>query len=207
MPPIECNGTPVRSNPRRGVGVAGLGPSFPCITLPNRPRPVGAVRIAPGMSAELEVKVLHGTFLEVTMSRRQLHEAERRVEGRRQRRSSAVTREAVSTRTSARSCGMEGLGEPQHRAQAKLRKAAGVWASVPSNATPDVQTRPRGSGDGGGGTLCVLTRRDLHESARCGRREGGNDDPPMPRCAWEKSDRPTVVMKPGNSGGAKGATG
>lgn len=99
---------------------------------------------------------------------------------------------------------MEALDEPQHRAKAKLRKALGVWVSVPSNATPDIQTRPRGTGDGGGGTLCVLTQGDLHESAPRGRREGGNDDPPMP---VEKSDHPIVVMKPGNSGGAKGVTG
>ena len=52
---------------------------------------------------------------------------------------------------------MEALGEPQHRTKVKLRKAFEVWVSVPSNVTPDIQSRPRGTGDGGGGTLCVLT--------------------------------------------------
>lgn len=162
----------------------------------------GTAAVAPGMYTELEVKVLYGTLLEVTMSRRQLHEAERRTGDRRQRRSS-VSRDAASARASARSCGMEALDEPQHRTKVKLRKAFGVWVSVPANATPDIQTRPRGIGDGRGGTLCVLTQGDLYESTWCGRRGGGNDDPPMP---VEKSDHPVVVLKPGNAGGAKGVT-
>ena len=138
------------------------------------------------------------------MSRRQLHEAERGVVSRRRRRVAVLIRDAASARTTVRSCGMEGLDEPQHRAQAKLRKAFGVWVSVPSNVTPDIQSRPRGIGDGGGGTLCVLTRGDLHRSAASGRRGGGNDDPTMP---VEKSDHLTVALKPGNAGGAKGVTG
>ncbi len=165
--------------------------------------PLAAIGIAPGMGAELEVKVLYGSLLEVTMSRRQLHEAERGGAFRRRRRHAAI-RDAATARTSARSCGMEALDAPQHRAKAKLRKAFDAWASALPSATPDIQSRHRGSGDGGGGTLCVLTRGELHRSARCGRRGGGNDDPPTP---VEKSDHLIVVMKPGNAGGAKGVTG
>ncbi len=159
--------------------------------------------IAPGMGAELEVKVLYGSLLEETMSRRQLHEAERGVALRRKRRRAAI-RDAASARKSARSCGMEALDAPQHRTKVKLRKAFDAWVSALPSATPDIQSRHRGSGDGGGGTLCVLTRGDLHRSMRCGRRGGGNDDPPTP---VEKSDHLIVVMKPGNAGGAKGVTG
>jgi hypothetical protein len=138
------------------------------------------------------------------MSRRQLHEAERGVASHRRRWLPMLIRDATSARTSARSCGMEALDEPQPRAKAKLRKAFDAWASVPSNVTPDIQSRHRGVGDGSGGTLCVLTRGDLHRSAPSGRRGGGNDDPTTP---VEKSDHPTVVMKPGNAGGARGVTG
>ncbi len=99
---------------------------------------------------------------------------------------------------------MEALDAPQHRTKVKLRKAFDAWVSALPSATPDIQSRHRGSGDGGGGTLCVLTRGDLHRSIRCGRRGGGNDDPPTP---VEKSDHLIVVMKPGNPGGAKGVTG
>ena len=98
---------------------------------------------------------------------------------------------------------MEALDAPQHRAKAKLRKAVETWVSVPSNVTPNIQSRSRGTGDGGGGKLCVLTQGDLHQSAPCGKREGGNDDPLM---LVEKSDHPIVVLKPGNAGGAKGVT-
>jgi hypothetical protein len=181
---------------------------------------------ASGMSTKLEVQVLHGAALEATMSRRQLHEAERGVGGRRRRRSPASIREATVRRTredareaapaavagppshtqvrAARACGMEAGDGPQRRAQAKLRKAIEVRVSVPRNATPDIQSGPRGSGDGDGGTLRGLTQRDLHGSATSGRRGGGNDDPPMP---VEKSDHLVVATKPGNSGGAKGVTG
>ena len=99
---------------------------------------------------------------------------------------------------------MEALDEPQHRAKAKLRKAVDAWVSVPSNVTPNIQSRHRGTGDECGGTLSVLTQGDLHGSARSGRWEEGNDDPPKP---MEKSDHLIVVMKPGNAGGAKGVTG
>ena len=99
---------------------------------------------------------------------------------------------------------MEALDKPQHRAKAKLRKAIDAWVSAPSSVTPSIQSWHRGIGAGGGGTLCTLTQGDLHESAACGRRKEGNDDPPM---LVEKSDHLIVVTKPGNAGGAKGVTG
>ena len=158
--------------------------------------------------------------LEATMSRRQLREAERRAGEGRQRHEPARTREAAvecehedaceaapagpRTRPAARSRGMEALDRPQRRAKAKLRKALEVRVSVPPNATPEIQSRPRGSGDGDGGKLRGLTQRGLLGSATSGRREGGNDDPPM---SLEKSDHLVVATKPGNSGGAKGVTG
>lgn len=138
------------------------------------------------------------------MSRRQLHEAERGVMDRRSWRPVTSIREAAPRGASARSCGMEALGEPQHRAKAKLRKAFDAWVSVPWNVTPGIQSRHRGSGDGGGGTLCVLTQGDLQGSARSGRRGAGNDDPST---AVEKSDHLVVATKPVKAGGAKGVTG
>jgi hypothetical protein len=156
------------------------------------------------MDAELKVRVLHGSLLEETMSRRQLHEAERGVATHRQWWLVMSIREAASDGTPARSCGMEALDEPQHRAKAKLRKAFGVWASVRPNVTPNIQSRLRGTGDGGGGTLCILTQGDLHRSAQSGRREEGNNDPTTP---VEKSDHLIVARKPGNAGGAKGVRG
>ena len=160
------------------------------------------------------------------MSRRQLHEAERGAgEGRKRHRPAKIreaaverlredAREAVSTAAdgrpvrapnrTARSCGVEALDEPQRRTRVKLRKAIEVRVSVPPNATPNIQSGPRGSGDGEGGTLRRLTQRDLLGSATSGRRGEGNDNPPM---SLEKSDHLVVAMKPGNAGGAKGVTG
>ena len=156
------------------------------------------------MGAVLEVKVLYGSLLEETMSRRQLHETERRAGRRWKQRSTVLTRDVEPLGASARSCGMEALDEPQVRAKAKFRKADVAWVSARAGVTPNIQTRQRGSGDGYGGTHCALTRGDLRWSGAAGRREGGNDDPPMPE---EKSDHLIVVMKPGNAGGAKGVTG
>ncbi len=165
--------------------------------------------VAPGMGAELKMKVLYGSVLEETMSRRQLHEAERGAVCRPRGRCAVLIRDARTGRTPcravpARSCGMEALDAAQHRAKAKFRKALEVWVSVPSNVTPDIQSRPRSTGIGGGAKLCVLTQGDLCVSASSGRWGGGNDDPPRHA---EKSDHPVVVMKPGNAGGAKGVTG
>jgi len=102
----------------------------------------------------------------------------------------------------ARACGMEACSEPQHRMQMKPRKAGLTWVSVPSNVTPCIRSWQDGIGDGGGGTLSVLTPGDLSGSARSGR--AGSDVGTM---SGEKSDRLIRALRPGNAGGAKGATG
>ena len=164
--------------------------------------------------------------LEATMSRRQLHEAERGVgEGRsgpdpatiREAAFEARARDARSATPavaltplgqglvrSVRTCGVEAVDGSQRRTRVKLRKADEVRVSVPQSATPDTQTGPRGSGDGEGETLRGLTQRDLRASAPSSRRGRGNDDPST---CLEKSDHLVVATKPGNSGGAKGVTG
>ena len=101
----------------------------------------------------------------------------------------------------ARECGMEAVGEPQHRTKVKPRKAGLTWVSVPCIATPDFQRWQDGSEDGGGGTWFILTPGDLPESAMSGR-DRGNATPML----GEKSDHPIRAMKPGNAGGAKGVT-
>ena len=50
---------------------------------------------------------------------------------------------------------------------------------------------------------CFTLPQELSPGPQCGRLEEGNDDQSM---LGEKSDRPIVVTKPGNAGGAKGAT-
>ncbi len=121
------------------------------------------------------------------MSQRQLHEH----------------REVEALRCEpARACGMEARDEPKHRTQVKPRKAGLTWASVPPNATPDIQSWQDGSEDGSGGTLLVLTRGDLHGSARCGRQLGNG----LPMSV-EKSDHPIRAVKSGNAGRAKGGMG
>ena len=98
---------------------------------------------------------------------------------------------------------MEAVDAPRHRAQAKLRKAFGVWASLLAKATPDIQSRPRRSGDGCCGTLRVLTQRELHGSHVV----GGADERTPRRCPLEQSDHLVVARKPAKVGGAKGVTG
>jgi hypothetical protein len=97
---------------------------------------------------------------------------------------------------------MEALDVARHRAQAKLRKANRVRVSLPSKATPDIQSWPFGSGDGGCVTLRVLTQRDLRGSLVVG---GENARTPR-RCPSEKSDHLVVALKPAKAGGAKGVT-
>ena len=161
------------------------------------------------MGTKLKMKVLYESLLEEIMSRRQLHEAERVAGSRPKGRFLALIRDVKAKRypyrlASVRSCGMEALDAAQHRAKAKLRKAIEVWVSVPPNATPYIQSRPRSSGDGGGVTLCVLTRGEFHGPAQA---VGGKEATTTPRHQMEKSDHLIVVMKPGNAGGAKGVTG
>ena len=98
---------------------------------------------------------------------------------------------------------MEALDAAQHRAKAKLRKATWTWVSMPPNATPDIQSRSGGIGDGCGVKLRVLTRGELYWSASA---VGGEEATTTHRCHVEKSDHLIVVMKPGNAGGAKGVT-
>ena len=99
---------------------------------------------------------------------------------------------------------MEAEDEPQHRTQVKPRKAGLTWVSVLGNATPDIQPWQDGIGDGGGGTLFVLTPGDLFGSAQAVGRKEVNDDRPMP---GEKSDLLIVARKPVKAGGAKGEMG
>lgn len=50
---------------------------------------------------------------------------------------------------------------------------------------------------------CFTLPQEISPGPPSGRSEEGNDDRSMP---GEKSDRSIVAMKPGNAGGAKGAT-
>lgn len=119
----------------------------------------------------------------------------------------SCTSDAITGRTGppsepVRGCGMEARNEPQHRTRVNPCAGRLVWVSVPLNATPGIQSRQDGIGGGGGGKSCVLTLGDLLGSALSGRHV--RDGEPT---SGEKSDRPIVAVKPGNSGGAKGATG
>ena len=93
---------------------------------------------------------------------------------------------------------MEASSEAQHRTRVNSGAGLPVRVSGPMTATPGIQSGQGGSRSGGGAKWSCLTLGDLDEPAGRGRRE------PM---LVEESDRLIVVMKPGNSGGAKGATG
>jgi len=106
---------------------------------------------------------------------------------------------------SARSCGMEARGEPQHRTQVNLQAG---WsgqgkcarehdARYPTVARPVVEA-------GAAGHCSSLPQEISTGPPRGGRGCEGNDAHPMP---VEKSDHLVVVMKPGNAGGAKGVAG
>ncbi len=202
----------------------------------RRPLALRAGDGALGMRTKLEVKVLYESLLEEIVSRRQLHEDERTatpLAPKFGRRGGVDDPGSYAWQlASVRSCGMEALDEPQHRTKVKLRKAFEVWVSVPSYVTPDIQSRPRGSGDGRSGTLRVLTQGELPGSRTVWRverrrrlerdvrdrgdkacshdiRVGGKKATTTHRCLGnerEKSDHPITVRKPGNSGGAKGVT-
>ena len=104
---------------------------------------------------------------------------------------------------------MEALSEPQYRTQVNLCTGSLGWVSVPCITTPNIRSFPGSSGGESGGTYLNLTPRDLLRSgvllARTwsGKACEGNDNRLM---SQEKSDHPIVVLKPGNSGGAKGVT-
>ncbi len=105
---------------------------------------------------------------------------------------------------------MEARSELQHRTKVNLHAGLLAWVSGPSSATPYIRLWPGGIGDGSGGTSLHLTPGDLERSRRrVERRTGlvgpsaGNDAGPT---SFEKSDHLVVVMKPGNSGGAKEMT-
>ena len=103
---------------------------------------------------------------------------------------------------------MEAVSELQHQTRVNSGAGRSVWVSMPSNATPDIQSRQDGSRSGRGRKAWGLTLGDLHRSPHQqgyllmqGRPIGNNG--PKPK---EKSDHLIVVMKPGNAGGVKGVT-
>ena len=100
---------------------------------------------------------------------------------------------------------MEAGDESLDRAKANLRKAVETWVSVPANAKPNTQPWSGCSGGGVARNPVHLTRGGLLGSAthHRGRWEGQANDPPT---CQENPDRPVVAWKPGNAGGAKGAT-
>lgn len=185
--------------------------------------------VAPGMGAESRVKVSYWSLLEVTVSRRQLHEAER-AEGRRPRGLRQSTRDAVAVRSSARSCGMEARGVAQHRTKVKLRKADGVQGQRAAqrdarypDAAPDVVETVRCEALRSYPGRSPEVPRDAAMASRTEaptRKGGARATGSLTRKDWvagkeatttqprlvEKSDHLVVVMKPGNSGGAKGVT-
>ncbi len=138
------------------------------------------------------------------MSRRQLHEAERGVEGNPKGQPSAKIRDAAVKRPSVRSCGMEALGVTQHRTKVKLRKASEVLGQHAAQCDARYPDATSWYWRRCGVKLCTLTQGDLYVSVQRGRAGEGNDNRPM---RVEKSDHLVVALKPGNAGGAKGVTG
>ena len=104
---------------------------------------------------------------------------------------------------------MEAVSEPQHRTKVNLSAGCLAWVSARLSTTPDIRSRPGSNRGGGGGTLLILTPRDLDRSTvrprpkAGGRGREGNDNASM---SIEKSDHLIVVLRPGNAGGAKGVT-
>lgn len=101
----------------------------------------------------------------------------------------------------ARACGEEAGGTLQHLTQVNPRKADLIWASMPVNATPNIQPRSE--------WYWGRRRQDIDHSyfkrsprVRLGGRVGeGNDDDPT---SVEKSDLLIRAMKLAKAGGAKG---
>ena len=132
------------------------------------------------------------------MSEKQLHELEQ----------GAVV--AIWNGFAVRSCEMEARSEPEHRTKVNLQAGMLTWVSGLGSVTPNIRLWSGCSGGGSVGTSLCLTPGDLDGSKRCDNRPtdlvglcGGNDRRPT---SFEKSDHLVVVMKPGNSGGAKGVT-
>jgi hypothetical protein len=95
---------------------------------------------------------------------------------------------------------MEARSEAQHRTKVNPCAGWSTWASVPRNATPNIQSWSIRTGGGGGAKFLHLTLGDLSESGdgrRCRKAA------PM---LGEKSDRLIVALKSGNADGAKGTT-
>ena len=100
-----------------------------------------------------------------------------------------------------RACGEEASGTLQHLTRVNPRKADLIKASMPVNATPNIQPRSE--------WYWGRWRQDIDHSyfkrspqVRLGGRVGeGNDDGPMP---VEKSDLLILAMKLAKAGRAKG---
>jgi hypothetical protein len=103
-------------------------------------------------------------------------------------------------RGTARARGEEAGGKLQHRTQVNPREAGLVEASVPGNATPDIQPWPgRYGGRGWQDIGHSYSKRSLWVRDN-GRAEGIENDRPTPK---EKSDLLIVAMKLVKASGAK----
>lgn len=108
---------------------------------------------------------------------------------------------------SARTRGMEALGEVQHRAKAKLRKAVLIWGSLRVKTTPYIQSRRDGSGDGGGTKVFIP---DPVRTPRVRDNAVGSAATQARGLPWVSKGSSRITSyeaeKPGNAGGAKGVT-
>ena len=106
--------------------------------------------------------------------------------------------------SAARPCGMEARAEPRYRTQVNPRigcSGLGERASQRDTLYPIAAGSVLGAAIAGHDSFLP---QEISMGPRFrGRAYEGNDVCTMP---IEKSDHPIVVMKPGNSGGAKGVT-
>ena len=72
---------------------------------------------------------------------------------------------------------------------------------MPANATPNIQPRSGGIGEGGGRTLVILTSRDLHRSASA---VGSEKETTTTQRLWRSRDLLILAMKLAKASGAKG---
>ena len=99
---------------------------------------------------------------------------------------------------------MEAVSEPQHRTKVNLSAGCLAWVSARLSTMPSIRSWPFSIRGGSGGTLLILTPRDLDRSTisprpkACGRGREGNDNAST---SVEKSDHLIVVLNPGNAGG------